>query len=220
MLCALATNSISQNEDLAFIATYLSCNDLVINLKRGKTECMLLGTSKRITTAAHRSRDLNLFCNSIKINSTQSYKYVGTILDQQLNLSANFDQKYKKASPKLGLLRKLQPLMSNKAAKAVYKCANIPVLIYNCILQLNLSRTQLKKLKSLEACASSILKSKSCDLKNEVDWHAVLLVRKCLNGNVCSNFKDYFKINEHNLGTRNRNILLQIPKVKFRDSEK
>ena len=33
--------------------------------------------------------------------------------------------------------------------------------------------------------------------------------------NVCSNFKDYFKINEHNLGTRNRNILLQILKVKL-----
>ena len=40
-------------------------------------------------------------------------------------------------------------------------------------------------------------------------------MRKCLNENLCSNFKDYFKINEHHLGTRNRNILLQIPKVKL-----
>ena len=69
--------------------------------------------------------------------------------------------------------------------------------------------------ESLEARAPSILKSKSCDLKKEIDRHSILLVRKRLNGNVCSNFKDYFKINEHNVGTRNRNILLQIPKVKF-----
>ena len=33
------------NEDLASIATYLSCNDLVISLRKGKTECMFLGTS-------------------------------------------------------------------------------------------------------------------------------------------------------------------------------
>ena len=60
------------NDDLDSLATtYLSCNDLVINLKKGKHECMLLGTSKRITTAAHDSRDLNLYCNGTKINSTQ-----------------------------------------------------------------------------------------------------------------------------------------------------
>ena len=203
------------NEDLASISTYLSSNDLVINLKKGKTECMLLGTSKRIATVASDSRDLNLFCNGTKINCTQSYKYLGTILDQQLNLAANFDQKYKKASSKLGLLRKLKPLMTIKAANAIYTSAIIPALIYNCIVQLNLTRTQLKKLKSIEARASSILKSKTCDLKHEIDKHAILLVRKCLNGNVCTNFQDYFMINEHNVRTRNRNILLQIPRVKL-----
>ena len=72
------------NEELASISTYLSCNDLVISLKKGKTECMLLGTSKRIATVAPDSRDLNLFRNGRKINSTQSYKYLGTILDQKL----------------------------------------------------------------------------------------------------------------------------------------
>ena len=41
---------VNLNEDLALISTYLSCNDLVINLKKGKTECMLLGTSKPIAT--------------------------------------------------------------------------------------------------------------------------------------------------------------------------
>ena len=40
-------------------------------------------------------------------------------------------------------------------------------------------------------------------------------MRKCLNGKVCSIFKDYFKINEHHLETRNSNIFLQLPKVKL-----
>ena len=114
---------------------------------------------------------------------------------------------YKKGSSKLGLLRKMKPLMTTVAANAVYTSAIMLSLIYNCIVQLNLTQTQLKKLKSTEARASSILKSKTCDLKHEIDKHAILLVRKCLNGTVCSNFKDYFMINEHNVRTRNRNTL-------------
>ena len=30
---------------------------------------------------------------------------------------------------------------------------------------------------------------------------------------LCSNFQEYFKINKHNLGTRNKKIFLQIPKI-------
>ena len=86
---------VNLNEDLASIAN-LSCNDLVINLKKGKTECKLLGTSKRIATVAPDSRDLNFYCNGIKINFTQSLKYLGTVLDQQLNLAANLTRSTKK----------------------------------------------------------------------------------------------------------------------------
>ena len=50
-------------------------------------------------------------------------------------------------------------------------------------------------------------------MKNEVDRHAVLLVRKSLNGDVCSNFKDYFNMKKHHLGTRSRKTFLQTPKV-------
>ena len=60
----------------------------------------------------------------------------------------------------------------------------------------------------------------SKDLKNKTSLsvlaqYAILLVRKCINGNVCTNFHSYFMIKEHDVRTRNRNILLQIPKVKL-----
>ena len=58
---------------------------------------MLLGTSKRIATAIPEQIDLNLFCDGTKINFTQSYNNLGTVLDQKLNLAANFGLKYKKA---------------------------------------------------------------------------------------------------------------------------
>ena len=63
---------VNLNGGLASISSYLSCNDLVINLKKGKTECTLLDTSKRIATFTPDSRDPNLFFNGTKINCTQS----------------------------------------------------------------------------------------------------------------------------------------------------
>ena len=103
--------------------------------------------------------------------------------------------------------------MTIKAVNAIYTRAIIPAFIYTCILLSNLTQTQLKKLKLIEARASSLLKSKTCDLKYKFNKHAVLSVRKCLNGNVYKNFQDYFMINKHNVRTRNRHIILQIPKV-------
>ena len=53
----------NSKEEFAIVAKYLTYNDLVINLKNSKAECMLLGTSNRTATAAHDSRDMGLFCH-------------------------------------------------------------------------------------------------------------------------------------------------------------
>jgi len=137
-------------------------------------------------------------------------------IDQHLNLGENFDHKFKKASSKLQLLKRLQPLLTHEAAIAVYKSVIISALKYNCIVQLNLTRTQRDKLKSLERRASNILNTDDIpSIQNDFCKHAVKLVRKCMEGKVCENFVDYFQINEHNKNTRNKNILLTVPKIRL-----
>ena len=44
--------------------------------------------------------------------------------------------------------------------------------------------------------------------------YTVLLVRKCLDGNACNTFNEYFQFNHHNKSTRN-NVLLKVPRVKL-----
>ena len=178
--CDLCVNTVIEkqlNSDLASISAYLKLNDLVINLKKNKTESMLLGTSKRISTIAPESRKLTLFYNEMVINFTSSYKYLGSVLDQNLNLAENFDKKYKKASSRLGLLPKLKQQLTIEAALAIYNSVIIPVLKYNCIIQLNLNKTQMMKLKSFECRANSILQTNTCVIKNEFEKHAILLVK-------------------------------------------
>lgn len=203
------------NHDMISIASYLECNDLVINLKKGKTESMLFGTAKRISTIPDESRFLKIYFNNSLINATSSYTYLGTVLDQHLGLGANFDKKYKRASSKLGVLRKLLPMLTLEAAFTLYLSVIVSALRYNCISQLDLNQSQQKKLRSLECRANFILKRKTTPIKNEIDTHAILLVHKCLNGEVCDSYKDYFKINEHRMNTRNNSALVKVPKVKL-----
>ena len=38
------------------------------------------------------------------------------------------------------------------------------------------------------------------------------IVKSCLMGKICNNFKEYFVINEHSMDTRNQNKLVKLPK--------
>ena len=62
---------------------------------------MLFGTAKRLQL---NPKQLELYYDQSKINVSETYTYLGSTLDSHLNLSENFDKKYKKASSKLKLL--------------------------------------------------------------------------------------------------------------------
>ena len=42
-----------------------------------------------------------------------------------------------------------------------------------------------------------------------------MLVKKCLNGEVCEIFDNFFEIRTHEKSTRNNGFLLQVPKVRL-----
>ena len=65
------------------ISTYFYENDLVINLKKNKTEGMLFGTSKRL----FKAKDLEIFHEHTQISTSERYKYLGSTLDQTLSLN-------------------------------------------------------------------------------------------------------------------------------------
>ena len=80
------------NADILEVHNWLTDNDLSLNLKKGKTETMICGTSMRVKKAA----PLNIQIKGTSINQTSSYKYSGTHLDSTLALNGNFNSKYKK----------------------------------------------------------------------------------------------------------------------------
>ena len=67
-----------------------------MNLKPGKTELLLFGTSQRI---ARTNKNFEMKFNNQYTNETKSYKYLGVEVDHTLNLNSYFDKTYKKMTP-------------------------------------------------------------------------------------------------------------------------
>ena len=74
------------NADISEIYNWLTNNDLSLNLKKGKTETMIFGTSSRVKNAS----PLNITINGTTLNQTTSYKYLGVNLDSTLRMNKNF----------------------------------------------------------------------------------------------------------------------------------
>ena len=72
--------------DLKLIGDYFDENELVIHLK---TEVMLFGTAKRISL---QSRQMEVKFRETTINNTETYMYLGYMLDTNLSLRDNFDK--------------------------------------------------------------------------------------------------------------------------------
>ena len=106
------------SEDMDLIAQYFNENELIINLKKGKTEMMLFGTGKRLSG---QPREMNVEYRGQPINMTRSYKYLGYLLDSTLTFNENFEVAYKKASNRVRLLSKLCGYVTPNVAAKIYQ---------------------------------------------------------------------------------------------------
>jgi hypothetical protein len=204
------------NAELRALSDYFTDNELVINLKKKKTESVLFGTAKRLGNC---QRELDLSYRDTKIHSSTTYKYLGSTLDRNLIMAKDFRITYKKVSSKLRLLSFLKPYLTQKSLDKIYQGIILPSLLYNCIIDLNYSNTQLKAFQSIDRRVEAILGKKRTSAINEIHKHAVLFVKKCLSDNTCENFKNYFTIKTHERVTRNNSSTLTIPKVKLKLAE-
>jgi hypothetical protein len=143
------------NKEMERLYAYFYENELVLNLKKGKTETMLFGTSKRISMCTKPL--LSISYNGSSILETNSYTYLGNVLDPCLTLNDNFERSYKKASGRLNLLKKMRRYLNIEAARKIYLIVIMPILTYGSLISLKIIRTQQHKLISIERRARQII---------------------------------------------------------------
>ena len=81
------------NADLKNLHSWFKENELLLNLKPGKTEVLSFGTSKRLSML---QREIEIKIMNQSINVTNSYKYLGVEIDHSLDLNSHFERTYKK----------------------------------------------------------------------------------------------------------------------------
>ena len=183
----------------------------MVNLRKGKTKALLFGTRRRLNMLHGK---LALKFGPFEINSTDNYKYLGSAIDESLTLSKNFNRSYKKASSRLCVLNALRSNLDNKTSTLIYTAT--PLLMFNSIINLNLTVTQINRLISLDNRAKRITSNiKITPLHGSIRKHANKIVEKVITDDTCSNLKGYFEVNNHSKQTRNANFLLKVPRIKL-----
>jgi hypothetical protein len=200
----------SLNEDLESLSRFCYDNELILNMKKGKSEAMLLGTAQRM-----KGEKMNVLYRNETVSSTERYTYLGNVLDPTLTLTDDFHGKYKKASKRMNLLIKMKPLLPDHAVKKIYTMMILPLITYCSNLHLVLTKTQQTNLHSLERRYNNIAPNKAVQIEKIYKRNACVMVRKCMDGSTCENFKNYFTINNHQRNTRNAGYLLNLPRIKL-----
>ena len=128
------------NSELENICSNFIKNGLIVNLHKGETEALLFGTRRRLNMLHSK---LPSKFGPFEINSTGNYKYLGSVIDESLTLGENFNRSYKKASSRLLLLNALRPNLDDKTSTLIYTTIVTPLFMFNSIINLNLTVTQI-----------------------------------------------------------------------------
>ena len=206
------------NDDFTKFCSWLEDNELVINLKKGKTEFMIFGTSIRLSRL--NDPPLNLCNRGVFINQTHSYKYLGISINSTLNMSNHFSMALKKASGRINLLKRVRYFINTNTAATIYKSMIIPTLTYCPLVTSCVSNTLLGKVEYLEGRARKIISSDIPSITAIYKKRLCTYVYKCLNGEVCENFIDYFDCINNPVQTRNNGFLVRLPKVRTESAKK
>ena len=204
------------NEEFSYVAKWLEENELIVNTKKGKTEIMIFGTSKRLKNIADQA--IEIIHHGTKLNQTNTYKYLGLKLNCTLNMSAHVQTSLKKAASRVSLLKKMRSFLDVKTSALIYNAMILPILTYCCLSTYGNTPPSLdEKVKALERRAQKIVgKDVLLPSSNEIKMKRVVTyVHRCINGITNSHFEKYFQVQNSRINTRNNGHMIKIPKVKL-----
>ena len=204
------------NEDANLIAKWFDENNLIFNLKKGKTESVIYGTTQKLS----RNRESVLInINDQPVNQTNSYEYLGVTLDNKLLLREYVDNIYKRMSNRVKQLSQIRNQISPSTANSIYKMMILPIMFYCNPVCASLPRSVNERFDKLHDRAKNIIHG-NC-VTNQWDDITTLRKRKIsidvfksLNSITPPAFRQFYNKLSHSMSTRGNNSKLLLPKVR------
>ena len=132
------------NAELAKVDTWFKCNKLSLNIK--KTNYIVFTTAQ----SQINTENFILKINKQEIERVRSTKFLGVMIDDQLNFKCHIDYLMLKLSKYLGLFYKIRHYLPKSAMIVLYKTLFEPHLDYCNVIWCNTYETHLSKLLVLQ----------------------------------------------------------------------
>ena len=141
------------NHEANLVGKWFMDNNLIMNLKKGKTEFVMYGTSQKLS----KQPSYPIEIGGAEIYQSSSYEYLGVTLDHHLKLQHQTNKIYKKALSRLKLLQRIRSNISPHVAEKIYNVMIRPVFLYCYPVYISLGDTAKPKLESIQDRAQRIV---------------------------------------------------------------
>lgn len=183
------------NEQLVRVENWLKINKLKVNVD--KTKVMLMrGIRKKVN-----QNNLKIKLENIELEVVNEIKYLGVIIDKNLNFMEHVNYIGKKIGSKLGVLRRVGVNLTPYMRCVVYKSIVAPLFEYCSTVFLSVNETNLQYLQKLQNKGMRIIlrcnyRARIKDMlealqfmsvKERIEYNVCILVYKMINGQ-CPNY--------------------------------
>jgi len=217
------------NEQMRRIEKWLKINRLQLNIS--KTKVMLVrGVRKKVM-----ERNIDIKFKNTVLEVVSEIKYLGVIIDKNLNFAAHVNYLGKKIGSKLGVLRRISTNLTPYMRCVVYKAIIAPLFEYCSSILLCLSDTNMQYLQKLQNKGMRIILRcnirvrikdmlealQFMSVKERIVYNVCILIHKMVTGQCPSYLKNKIELvgTESGVQTRQRGTLL-ISRCKTREEQK
>ena len=114
------------NHEGNILFDWFNNNNLIVNLKPGKTELVIYGTAQNLTTQPKCSDELK----GSKINHATHSEYLGISLEQHLTMPQQTTKIYKRINQHLKQLKRVCKNLTHSVAETIYISMIEPISLY------------------------------------------------------------------------------------------
>jgi len=213
------------NADLCNIEKWLDANRLTLNVRKCKS--MLFGTIRRLRL---ETEELNLTLSGTYLEVVACFKYLGVWFDSCLTWSIHINKLCSTVSSRLGVLRRLVPILPPKTLSMLFNCMILPKIDYCDTVWGNCGKSLSDNLQKLQNRAARLVLglSRRSHVDNDhlstLGWKSLASRRKMhllqtVFKSIHRQLPEYLQIfnrTSHTYATRlNSNLSLQLPKVRL-----